>query len=248
MIDKIDVVMPTLNSENVIGKSLYSLSEGEKFSNISIEGLIVIDSLSSDSTIDIVNEYANEYGWEPLVIQRETTLPEAREIAIQKVQTPWFLFLDDDVRISEEYLHLLAECVAPRIGAVQGRKRSSNGKPWEWTQRRIYRGGTHATLIRTEAVRNLRIPEDILVLEDEYIRRYIEGKGYIWVFNHISVFEHDSMGRHKLGWSQGRIAGRHGLMPFYSIILLIGDAIYNMKSPIDRLSLMVGWLYGKFFG
>ena len=99
-------------------------------------------------------------------------------------------------------------------------------------------------MIRTAAVNDLSIPEGVEVLEDEYIRRHVESAGYIWVFNHQARFSHNSMERHQLGWKQGYIAGKYDLMPFHSIALMIVDAIVKLKNPLNRILLMVGYLYG----
>jgi hypothetical protein len=40
------------------------------------------------------------------------------------------------------------------------------------------RGGTHDTLIRTDLVRDIKIPKELHVYEDAYIKDWIEGKGF----------------------------------------------------------------------
>jgi glycosyltransferase involved in cell wall biosynthesis len=245
---RFDVCIPTWNSSEVLGVTLDKLADSVNSSEAVINRLILIDNISEDETVSVARSKASEYGWEIIIRRKESSLPEAREQAVQNVQTSWFLFLDDDVRISECYISQIFGCVAPIIGAVQGRKRSSTGSPWEWMQRRVYRGGTHATLVRTDALRGLSIPEGVKVLEDEYIRRYIESSGYIWVFNHQAIFAHDSMKRHPVGWEQGFIAGKYDLMPFHSVLLMIGSAVLSFKNPLNRLVLMVGYIFGLFFG
>lgn len=41
------------------------------------------------------------------------------------------------------------------------------------------RGGLHDTLIRREAVENIKIPKDLHVYEDWYVKKYVEDKGYL---------------------------------------------------------------------
>jgi glycosyltransferase involved in cell wall biosynthesis len=236
--------MPTWNSEEVLAQTLDCLAGSAERSSATIRRIVLVDNRSSDETVPLAQAKADEHGWDLVVVREDASLPKAREIAIRNVDASWFLFLDDDVRITEDYLSELLNSVAPSVGAVQGRKVSSAGPPWEWTQRRVYRGGTHATLIRTEAVRGVSIPEGVKVLEDEYIRRQVEGNGYLWVFNHQARFDHECMERHPLGVEQGYIAGKYGLMPFYSIVLMIGDALVSGKSPFGRIGLMIGWMVG----
>ena len=244
IIGTVDIYMPTWNSEKVLSGTLSHLASSMSYADLNVNRLILMDNLSDDDTVYIARTKAEEYGWTSVVKEQECSLPRAREVAAEMVQTQWFLFLDDDVRLSEGYLRQITRCIAPSIGAVQGRKSSSTGHPWEWCQRRMYRGGTHATLIRTEALQGISIPKGVKVLEDEYIRRHVESLGFIWVFNHQARYEHESMERHKIGWEQGIIAGRFGLMPFHSIILLIADSIISAKNPVRRIILMIGYLYG----
>jgi glycosyltransferase involved in cell wall biosynthesis len=243
-VESIDVCMPTWNSGQVLSGTLDRLASSASSAGVTVDRLILIDNLSDDGTAKIARSKAAENEWNPLIKQQKCSLPQARQIAAQLVQSSWFLFLDDDVRVSREYLKQLLQCVAPAIGAVQGRKSSSTEKPWEWWHRRVYRGGTHATLVRTDALRGLSIPEGVKVLEDEYIRRYIESSGYIWVFNHQARFTHDSMKRHPVGWEQGFVAGKYDLMPFHSILLMIGSAVVTLKNPFNRLVLMIGYIFG----
>lgn len=244
MIKSIDICMPTWNSEEVLPRTLDRLVVSLEYAEVDVNNLIVVDNVSDDGTIEIAREKALENGWDTIIKKQKSSLPHARQVAVGLVQTDWFLFLDDDVRISDGYLKQLTQCEAPSIGAIQGRKQSSNGEPWEWTQRRVYRGGTHATLIRAAAVNDLSIPEGVKVLEDEYIRRHVESAGFIWVFNHQARFSHNSMERHQLGWQQGYIAGKYELMPFHSVILMIVDSVLKLDNPFDRILLMIGYLCG----
>lgn len=241
----IDVCMPTLNSSSVIKATLEKLADSTKSADVDVNRLILIDGNSEDGTIDVTRAIAQEKGWELDLTCGDYNLPKARELAIQRVETEWFLFLDDDVRIDKGYMNQQLSCIASRVGAVQGRKASNEEEPWEWMRRRVIRGGTHATLIRTKAVQAINIPVEIEVLEDEYIRREVESNGFLWVFNHQALFEHEDVGRHNVGWKQGYIGGRYGLLPVHAHILAIGEATITGKPLLPRVIRSIGWTTGR---
>ena len=43
-------------------------------------------------------------------------------VVIKEVNEDWFLSLDDDVRVGPQYLASQINCIAPLVGAVQGKK------------------------------------------------------------------------------------------------------------------------------
>lgn len=122
---------------------------------------------------------------------------------IKEVNEDWFLFLDDDVRVGPQYLASQINCIAPLVGAIQGKKVSSSDDPSTWLPKRSYRGGTHATLIKTQLVKDIKFPNDLHVLEDQYLRTHIVENGMLWIFNRIAVFEHDNQERHDVDFQHG---------------------------------------------
>ena len=81
--------------------------------------MVVVDNVSEDDTVETIQSYADKNGWGTDIMIMETTLPEARQLAIQRANADWLLFLDDDVRLSSDYLQNLLDCVAPQVGAIQ---------------------------------------------------------------------------------------------------------------------------------
>jgi glycosyltransferase involved in cell wall biosynthesis len=241
----IDIVIPTYDSASVIEDTLDHLNKSIERSTIHVGNVINIDNESSDDTIELIKKKCNEYGWNKKIVVGSYNLPEARQKGISLVDTAWFLFLDDDVRISKEYIPKIGESISELSGAIQGKKASVNRENSEWVRRRARRGGTHATFIRTESVDNLHIPEDLVVLEDEYIRRYIESQGYLWIFNHQAVFRHDNMGRHLAKFNEGYLAGKYDLMTAHRIFLSIPKAILYLNNPKQQINRAIGWTLGN---
>lgn len=244
-LDSIEVAMPTYNSAEVLKDTLRALETSSETSDVEISRLLIIDNVSTDGTEEIANTCAAEYGWDLELVSRPANLPEARKLAIEKVRADWFLFLDDDVRISATYLQQLQDSICPAVGAVQGRKSSRDEQNSEWVRRRARRGGTHATLCRREAVDDVSFPADLEVLEDEYLRRHVDDAGYLWIFNHQARFDHASQDRHPIGWQEGVLAGKYGLKPFHECALNVPFAAASGRNPIPHAMRTVGWLFGR---
>src|SRR6056297_3933383 len=107
--DGIEVAMPTAESAGVLEGALRALATSSDTSNVPITRLVLVDDESDDETEEIAEGRAAEFGWDLQFLSRPTTLPEARELAIDTVESDWFLFLDDDVRITPRYLARLRE-------------------------------------------------------------------------------------------------------------------------------------------
>lgn len=244
-VNEIDVAIPTHESGAVIGETLDRLATAEANGDVDVGRIVVVDDESDDDTRGIVRDRAETCGWDCDVLQRETTLPEARKLAIDRVTRDWFLFLDDDVRIAPDYLDRLADAAAPAIGAIQGRKHSRTERPSEWTRRRSRRGGTHATLVRREAVRGIEFPADLLVLEDEYLRRYVEDRGFLWIFHHGARFRHENQHRHPVGWREGWLGGKYDLLPFQRAVLNAPYAALTGRDPRPHAKRALGWIAGR---
>jgi glycosyltransferase involved in cell wall biosynthesis len=239
------VCMPTWDSEPVIRQTLKHLAQSEADAPIHIHAIVIIDNNSEDRTIEIAREVAKEFNWNMELVSKPCSLPEAREMAIEKVETDWLLFLDDDVLVSDDYLSRLCESVSSAVGAVQGRKYSLREKNnSKWVHSRSKRGGTHATLIRRSAASDISFPSDLHVLEDEYLRQHIEEKGYLWIFNHQAMFKHENQNRHSQGWEHGYLGGKYGLSKLHFHLLYAPIAIMRGESPIKQAKLLLGWLYG----
>ena len=241
---EIDVAMPTWNSGSVIEGSLDHLRQSEGSGTVDIDRLIVVDKESDDDTLDIARESATDAGWEFEPIVSDCSLPGAREAAIDTVETEWFLFLDDDVRVDEGYLDCVFGAVAPLVGGVQGRKGARTEHPTDWVRRRSRRGGTHATLLRRNAVADVTFPRDLAVLEDEYLRRHVEDGGFLWVYNHQARFDHDSQQRHPIGWKEGYLGGKYELSALHDVALNVPYALASGRNPLPHAKRLAGWIAG----
>jgi glycosyltransferase involved in cell wall biosynthesis len=176
----IDVVLLTKDSERKLRECVDSI-----YRNIPVARLIVVDGYSTDKTLKILSEFNQKYG-DVKVIMDKGTRATARQKGIEAVQTDWFIFVDSDVVLCRDWFKKIQKYIADDVGAVWGIEvwsTISNPKTLKLfltTTRKIFevRGGTHDTIIRKEALQDIKIPSSLHVFEDTYIKDWIEDKGY----------------------------------------------------------------------
>jgi hypothetical protein len=150
---------------------------------------------------------------------------------MERVDTDWFAFVDDDVKLRPDWWPTVTGRIGPDVGGVEGLwsylagdkrvddytramarlARLSRQESW---RDRIDRAFTGDTLVRTEAVKNIRMP-NIPVWEDEYIRLWIERNGFRWLRTSHVVCDHlrtynlkPSYNVGKYGYYLGRLSVR----------------------------------------
>ena len=130
----------------------------------------------------------------------------ARQELMERVDTDWFAFVDDDVKLRPDWWSTVTGMIDPTVGGVEGlwsylagdkrvddytraMARLAGLLRQESWRDRIDRAFTGDTLVRTEAVKNIRMP-NIPVWEDEYIRRWVEKSGFRWLRTPHIVCDH----------------------------------------------------------
>jgi glycosyltransferase involved in cell wall biosynthesis len=144
-----------------------------------------VDGCSKDRTIDIITAFDKRYH-NVLVIEDKGTRGKARQEAINAVETDWFMFVDSDCILCDRWFEKAWRFVDDKVGAVWGIELWSvikNPRILELFKRitmKIFqtRGGTHDLLVRREALKGIRIPEDLHVFEDTFIKQWITKNGY----------------------------------------------------------------------
>ena len=176
----VDVVLLTKNSERVLEKCLASVYE-----NVPVNQLIVVDGYSTDGTLKILDRFNNKYHNVKVTLDKGTRAT-AREKGIRQVTTDWFMFVDSDVVVCQNWYKKALKHLDKSSGAVWGIEvwstiqNQATLKMFLRVTRKIFdlRGGTHDTLIRTDLVKDIRIPRNLHVFEDAYIKDWITNKGY----------------------------------------------------------------------
>jgi glycosyltransferase involved in cell wall biosynthesis len=176
----VDVAILTMNSERKLEECLDSV-----YRNIPVNNLIVVDGFSTDKTVPIIKEYQKKYG-NVVFIQEKGTRGSARQTAIGLVKSDWFVFVDSDVVLSNNWFAEAEKQVNDGVGAVWGieiwsvLKDSKILSLFERVTLKIFekRGGTHDLLVRRKTVEDINIPFELHTYEDGYIKDWIEKKGY----------------------------------------------------------------------
>ena len=178
----IDVVVLTKDSEHLLDKCLASI-----YKNVPVKNLIIIDGFSTDRTLKIINKTKEAHG-NVKVLKVGGSRARARERGIQHVSTDWFMFVDSDVVLGRDWFRKAEKNVKSDVGAIWGvnidvipnMKAKHVLKLQSLVARQCFglRGGMHDTLIRREAVKDIRIPEELHAYEDSYIINWIKAKGY----------------------------------------------------------------------
>jgi glycosyltransferase involved in cell wall biosynthesis len=178
----IDVVMITKNSDFMLERCIESI-----YATLPVQNLIVIDGFSTDRTLDIINKLNKKF--ETIkVFSLKGSRALARETGISHVSTDWFMFVDSDIILSKDWYKMAKKQIKDDIGAVWGVNIDVvPGIRDKWFIRLqsfvanycfSIRGGTHDTLIRYEAVKDIKIPNYLNAYEDAYIINWIKKKGY----------------------------------------------------------------------
>jgi glycosyltransferase involved in cell wall biosynthesis len=176
----IDIIILTKNSEEKLKACLKAVYE-----NVPLNRLIVVDGHSNDRTLAIVREFQEKHK-NVIIIQDRGTRATARQKGIGEVKTDWFMFVDSDAVLCKDWFKKAEKHIGKNVGAVWGievwstLRNPSIKRLFLWITRRIFdlRGGTHDTLIRTDLVRDIKIPKVLHVFEDTYIKDWITKKGY----------------------------------------------------------------------
>ena len=110
----IDVAILTMNSGRMLKECINSV-----YKNVPVNNLIIIDGCSTDATAEIVKEFQEKYG-NVIFIQEKGTRGSARQTAIQRVKSDWFMFVDSDVILSKNWFAEAEKLVKDDVGAIWG--------------------------------------------------------------------------------------------------------------------------------
>jgi glycosyltransferase involved in cell wall biosynthesis len=176
----VDVVLLTKDSDRILSRCVDSI-----YRNVPVANLLVVDGYSKDKTLEIIEGFSKKYH-NVKVIMDKGTRATARQKGIENVTAAWFMFVDSDVVLCNDWYKKAQKYIQPDVGAVWGIEvwsTISNPKTMKFfltATRRIFevRGGTHDTLIRTSLVKDIKIPENLHVFEDAFIKDWISEKGY----------------------------------------------------------------------
>ena len=184
---KVDVVLLTKDSlRPCLAECVESI-----YRNIPVNRLIVVDGGSTDGTLGFLEKQPNAV----FIDDSHGTRASARQKGIDAVQTEWHVHVDSDVVLSDDWFKKAWANVTEDVGAVWG-VAVPNEKHYynaTYAMAKLYRTSVrdlmvrqmrserymmHDTLIRTGAVKDIKIPSNLHIWEDDYIGKHIVSKGY----------------------------------------------------------------------
>ncbi|MGD8565047.1 MAG: glycosyltransferase family A protein [Candidatus Bathyarchaeota archaeon] len=172
---KIDVIVLTKNSEKMISHCLSSIYE-----NIPVNRLIIVDGFSTDKTLKLAERFPRVE-----IVSTRGTRGKARQLGIEKVKTKWFLFVDSDAILCDNWFEKARKHIREDVGAIYGLSVAGNAtgfrkKLLQILQRRTFklRGCCQDLLVRYSAVDDIKIPHYLHTLEDAFIKNHILSKGF----------------------------------------------------------------------
>jgi glycosyltransferase involved in cell wall biosynthesis len=174
--------MITKNSDFILERCINSI-----YTTLPVEKLIIVDGFSTDKTLDIINGLNKKYKTIK-IFTHNGSRAQAREVGINQVSTEWFMFVDSDIILSKNWYKTARKQIKSDTGALWGVNIDVvPGITDKWFIRlqsfvadycfRI-RGGTHDTLIRSDTVKDIKIPNYLNAYEDSFIINWIKKKGY----------------------------------------------------------------------
>jgi len=237
------LAMITRNSFSELGKTLLRVLNSSL--QIPYKSLILVDD-STDNTPSVVKQWCEENDKEIIVSRsrlygyHRPTRATARQTAIDiffesfSNSCEWLMFLDDDAVLNNGWWKEARQYIDdPEIGIIWGLnydatpvrrflfERLGINYIQYLIQQFEYRGGTHDTLLRRDALRGIRIPPELHIFEDAYIKHYICCKGYRYAVLKTGITH----------MNPGRKASRRELseMARYGLLLGLEDPRYRNR-------------------
>jgi glycosyltransferase involved in cell wall biosynthesis len=190
MIEKIDVILLTKNSLQPCLKQCID----SVYANVSVGRLIVVDGGSDDGTLSLLQRYPRV----EIIDDKHGNRATSRQKGIEAAQTKWHLHVDSDVLLCGGWFKSALPKLQANVGALWGVTVPGDRHVYNITksmaflyrknvldyiiaQQHLKRYLTHDTLLRTDAVKDIKIPANLHIWEDHYIGQHIVNKGYRWL-------------------------------------------------------------------
>lgn len=177
--EKVDVVVCTYNSERHLDVCLNSIVH-----NVPVNTLYVVDKNSTDSTQEIARKYGAN------IIAYDGSLAESRLYSFDLAKTPYFVNVDSDIELCNDWYNKAKSLMTPNAGVVWGLSLDQHPlqKAYATAMWKLKPSSvdsmTHLpnALFRKSAVENLPVPKLLrsgaVANEDFYIADQIRKRGF----------------------------------------------------------------------
>lgn len=172
-LEAIDVIMATLDAENFLEKSLYTI-----YREVPVKKLLVCDGGSKDATVDILKRFPRV---ELFVRPDIRTGAKIVEFLTFHVETRWFALIDGDIELSLGWYDEMSKFQNEFDVLENSREVLAYHKYKEDVEKLnpLGRSGTFCHLIKKSAMNDFRCEDDYLWrFTDMFLRQVVEKSGY----------------------------------------------------------------------
>ena len=172
-LESIDVIMLTLDAENFLEKSLYTV-----FREIPVNRLIICDGGSKDKTLEILKKFPRvELHVKPDI----KTTGKALEYLISLTQTVWFVLVDSDIELGKGWYDEMKKYQS-KYDVIENSKSLLGYHFYREATKKLEensRAQDQCHLIKKEAMKNYQCDDDYMWRFTDYlIRQVSESAGY----------------------------------------------------------------------
>lgn len=172
-----------------------NLAIGERYPPPAAVDVCVVSRRTPPELEDLLRRNVAKIPCHHLIIERSVPLGLARKRAIAQVDTPWFVFLDDDMILGASWWRDMERAVRPGVGALTGVNRLIGLGPFwdasfnQWIEKQVLaprevqvRAYTNNTLMRTDLVRDWNPSNPyVQTYEDYELTQHVRTKGFMWL-------------------------------------------------------------------
>jgi len=181
----VDVIIVTFKGTNIMKSVLKSIKKNVPYHRL----IVIVNEAGKENQqfLSLLDEHNTEVHFENVGRQY------ARQMAIDMVDCPFLMFVDDDCVLSDQWFEKAFRYMKKDVGAVEGFELHVHPLYRAFEEGKLHlrkllkmpelpmvRAFTGDTLIRKEAIKGIRLSMERF-LTDQYFKDYIEERGYKWV-------------------------------------------------------------------
>jgi glycosyltransferase involved in cell wall biosynthesis len=166
--DRVDVIMRTKNSAEMLKQSLDSI-----FQEIPVRKVIIVDGGSTDDTIKIASQYENVEIYD----KPELNLGQATQFGFKVAKTKWIAVIDSDIILKNGWYSHMSEYMN-ESDAVEGSRIDYYTVKWIEDLTKVKHGVFGQTLIRRKHLLNLNL--NLPQGEDAATKYHFDQNGLCW--------------------------------------------------------------------
>lgn len=172
-LESVDIGMTTLDAENFLEKSLYSI-----YKEIPVRKLFICDGDSKDKTLNILQKFPRV---EIHIKPEFKTTGKALEFLISLMETDWIALIDSDIELSEGWYDKMSENKS-KYDALENSRRVLAYHFYREDKNKLdenQRAGDICHMLRRTSVQKFHCDDDYMWrMTDYFLRQIVESSGF----------------------------------------------------------------------